>query len=788
MTGFLDTSIGSSGGVDTGDIGHSLRFRAAASSYLSRAFSSAASTGTISTFVKRGALGTAQSIAGSRYSAGTNSRLEFTASDTITLILAGTTVCTTTAVYRDPTSWLHVVATFAPNGTAYIYVNGTQVASGATGASPWFFTNAANYVNAIGRLGDLAGNYFDGYQARFAFIDGTALTPSSFGYLNTEINEWVSKSASAVKAVVDAGGTNSFMLDFDDPNFATYNVGKDYSSKGNHWTPNNFSLTAGTSYDWMLDVPGNSYPTWNPLAVRTGAPLSTFSAGNLNVVNTSTAAASYTNSTMPLLPGETWFEATVIGSARSDSMVGIADAIVMNTVFTNTYAYLQNGNIYANSATVTTGATYTVGDVIGVKANRTTNKLQFYKQTGGAGAFVAQGTELTINANIEYFAHTENTYSSGYAINFGQRPLNQTGVSQSTLLCQANMPDPAILNPEKHFDVDTYTGTGSAINRTGFLLQPDLIWIKGRQSAYSHAIFDSVRGVTKVLNSNTTDADYTESAGAGLTAFNADGYSLGTNGADASTNVNSQNFVTWLWKAGGAAVTNNAGSISSQVSANVTAGFSIVTYTGNLSSAGTATVGHGLGQAPGLIISKSRNNAGGDTGQWVARHKYLASANHYLRLNTTDTPVDSSANGSMSASTSTVFSTNWTSGMNSNGGNFVAYCFAEIAGYSRIFSYTGNGSADGPFVHCGFKPKFVMLKNTAAGNGWIIWDAVRDTYNIVGTYLQPNVSTAEGFQGYLDFQSNGFKLKIANADANGSGNTIVGIAFADVPAKYALAR
>jgi hypothetical protein len=311
------------------------------------------------------------------------------------------------------------------------------------------------------------------------------------------------------------------------------------------------------------------------------------------------------------------------------------------------------------------------------------------------------------------------------------------------------------------------------------------VWIKSRSNATDHALYDSVRGAQQDLVSNSTAVETTQSTG--LTAFNEDGFGLST-----LTKLNSagNTYVAWQWKAGDSVVTNTAGTITSQVDVNTTSGLSIVTYTG---TGANATVGHGLGVAPSMVIVKSR--AG--TGNWQVRHTSTAAANS-IQLNS-QASRDSSAPTvwNSTAPTSSVFSIGTSTDVNAAGTAYVSYCFAEIAGYSKFGSYTGNGSADGPFIHCNFRPKWILVKTTnlnIAGSwgDWRIWDTVRNTANVSDDgIIDANDSLAEfvNFSNLsVDILSNGFKLRAAYSDTNNSGTTYIYAAFAEVPSKYALAR
>lgn len=342
---------------------------------------------------------------------------------------------------------------------------------------------------------------------------------------------------------------------------------------------------------------------------------------------------------------------------------------------------------------------------------------------------------------------------------------------------------PIINKPFEHFNVVTYTGNGASRTISGVGFQPDFVWIKSRSAVGGNRLFDAVRGATKALYSNLTNAEATESDS--LTAFTSDGFSLGADTVGGGVNLNGVTYVAWCWKSSNTTpVSNTAGSITSTVSANTSAGFSVVTWSAT-SVAGT--VGHGLGVAPSMVIFKDRSNGASGYG-WFTYHKSVG-AGKYLALNGTIVATTNSTVFS-TAPTSTVFDpgTGVTTG---NGfGNQVAYCFAEVAGYSKFGSYVGNASTDGTFVYTGFRPKYVLVKNTTSAVEWEVYDSTRNPSNGVNLGLIPNQSDAEGTYSppRFDFLSNGFKLRTSGGGVNGSGNTIIYAAFAEVPTKFALAR
>lgn len=268
-----------------------------------------------------------------------------------------------------------------------------------------------------------------------------------------------------------------------------------------------------------------------------------------------------------------------------------------------------------------------------------------------------------------------------------------------------------------------------------------------------------------------------------MSAFTSTGFSVGTS---AVSNGNTENYIGWQWNAGGTTVTNGTGTISSQVRANTTAGFSVVTYTGTLSAPGTATVGHGLGVAPAMIITKSRSA----TSDWVVHHTSLSTPSYAAFLNTTAAASDTSTYGTIAASTASVFTTNYVTGMNISGVTTVAYCWAPVAGYSAFGSYTGNGSADGPFIYTGFRPRWLMIKDiTVAGNQWNMYDTSRDTYNVASNTLYADSSAVADTTRLLDILSNGFKPRVgAGYGINATGSTYIYACFAENPLRYSNAR
>jgi hypothetical protein len=373
-------------------------------------------------------------------------------------------------------------------------------------------------------------------------------------------------------------------------------------------------------------------------------------------------------------------------------------------------------------------------------------------------------------------------------LNFGQRPFTYTPPAGYQTLCTTNLPNPTILQGNQYFDASLYTGNGTSqtITNSGSM-QPDFVWVKVRSTSGNPVLVDSVRGANKTIYSPQTTAEETPTAGTGILSFNSNGFSLGgdiSGTSFGSTNGNTFTYVGWQWRASNAtAITNTAGSITSSVSANPSAGFSVVTYTGTGSN---ATVGHGIGVAPRMVIVKRRNS----TSNWPVFHSNAGNEAVGFLNSTSAFSSPETTYWNATSPTSTVFSVGTNAAVNASGGTYVAYVFAPVEGYCSIGRYTGNGSADGTFAYTGFRPRYIMIKNRdAAGFDWILMDTSRDPSNVATQELYADLSIAEGTAANnLDILSNGFKIRRNNAAVNTDGGAYMYIAFAENPFKNALAR
>ena len=325
--------------------------------------------------------------------------------------------------------------------------------------------------------------------------------------------------------------------------------------------------------------------------------------------------------------------------------------------------------------------------------------------------------------------------------------------------------------PSDYFNTVLYSGDGGTQSVTGVGFQPDWSWLKCRSTAYHHRLFDVVRGAGKNLRSDTTDAEQTVDEG--ITAFNSNGFSV-KQGSTLEYNASGQTYVSWNWKAGGSASSNSNGSITSSVSANTDAGFSIVSFTGNATAG--ATIGHGLGSVPSLILTKNRDSAY----NWHLWTHAFSSYNDTIQLNTT-AAKDTGTLLNNTAPTSSLITLGNSAVLNASGEKIIAYVFAEKQGYSKFGSYTGNGNADGTFVYTGFKPAMVIYKKSSGAENWFIHDNKRQGFNPDNELLFPDLNNAEGTVNRIDLLSNGFKATTSDGGINGSGATYIYMAFAENP-------
>jgi hypothetical protein len=763
------------------NLSRSLRTRASASAYLNRTFGTPTNNikWTWSGWFKRGTLSTTQCIFGAGNDSNTVYALAGFSSDSLDFYSynnATTFRLTTSAVYRDPSAWYHVVfvcdtANATSSDRVQIWVNGSRITAFSTATYPSssaaVLFNSAAQTQTISLVKTVTYNtFFDGYLAEVNFVDGQALTASSFGSTNTLTGVW------QPARYVGTYGANGYYLPFTDNSALTTSsnvgLGKDFSGNGNYWTTNNISITAGVTYDSMTDVPtltsatAANFAVLNPINL---SPSSSTSNANLRFTN-SNGSQSWRSvgSTIAPTSGKWYWEGVFSGSTGSSggifAMIGVFNPnnyyitnYTASTFWDLGYSYYgDNGSKRILGAVSSYGSTFTNGDVIGVALDLDSGTLTCYKNNVSQGV-LASGMSGPFTPA---FANYDN--ASTLTVNFGQRPFTYTPPANHVALNTFNLPTSTIVKGNTVMDATLYTGNGAAsqviTNAAGF--RPDFVWGKPRSGADQHWLTDAVRGVGSQLNSNSSGIEITNQTTT-LLSLNSNGYTVG-----ASTNLNRSGttFVGWQWLE------------------SASAGFDIVTFTGN---GGGQTFAHGLGVAPGLMICKSRNNAQ----DWYVYHSSIGGTGA-LSLNTTAATATSVNYWSNVTPGSGTFSVG---GNFSNGYTYVNYLFAPIAGFSAFGRYTGNGSTDGPFIHLGFRPKFVMIKMTSSTGDWYIYDSSRDPYNATQQGLLPNSSAAETtYTGWGDFLSNGFKIRRTDAAWNSSGGTYIYAAFAENPFKNALAR
>jgi len=784
-------------------IDRSVRTRSSATAYFNRTMGTPTNSAkwTWSFWLKRGKL--AGSDYPILYSAGIVAAEDFgyfrAGTEALWVVCNSVTILSSTQVFRDTAAWYNMIFVFdGGNATASnrlrVYLNGVEITAWATDIRSTLTSSSSN-VNKSGTVHRIAtdaymgaGDFYDGYLTEINFIDGQALTPSSFGETDSSTGVWKPKAFSGTY------GTNGFYLNFSDNSASTAaTIGKDYSGNGNNWTPNNISVTAGVTYDSMVDSPtvgslSSNYavlaPTW---AGTTSSIGGAWSNGNLKYTTTSTNQLALSSFALPS-SGKYYWEVTLTtifgGYPNSNPKFGICDGTYYASGLGAWYVR-ADGLKYNQSSTSSAcfGSAFADGNVVAFAVDMDSQTITFYKNnTAGSAGFTSILSGASGNILYPFVGGSQS--GDVFDANFGQRPFSYTPPTGFVALNTYNLPASTITNGAAYMAATLYTGTGASLtvaNTVGSTsFQPDWVWAKSRSAATDHALYDSVRGVQKQIESNNTDAETTETTG--LTAFGSTGFTVG---ALAQMNTSAATYVAWQWKAGTTSASNTSGSITSTVSAGATQGFSVVTYTGTGSA---ATIGHGLGVAPKMVITKVRSTAN----NWGVYHSGINDPSKALLLDSTAAAASYGGATGMwnnTAPTSTVFSVG-TNGSTGGSATYVAYCFAAVAGYSAFGSYTGNGSADGPFVYTNFQPRWLMVKRTdTAGFDWVIIDTARDPVNVMGNDLYANSSSAEvaGVNRY-DFLSNGFKVRTTGNNFNANGGTYIYASFASNPLKLSLAR
>ena len=683
--------------------------------------------------------------------------------------------------FRD-SNWYHIVcvANFADSTAAdrvKMYVNGVL----ETKTIQVAFTDENGLINSnleheLGAVGSSSNN-FDGYMAEINFIDGQNLDPSYFGYSDFQTGKWRPKRYEGTY------GQNGFHLEFKDNSGATATtIGKDTSGNQHNFTPANIAVSGWENNDSFIDTPTNTFPilSLNTIYRVHNSSSDVYNGGmkyNCHYDNQGSVRAA-----MPFPTSGKWYFEVKLLTSNANATFGICNA-----------AYSKNQNAYTQTTTPgslgyaaysqilkdgsTTGGVggWGTSDTVALALDMDEKKITFYKNNSAQTT-----TALTTGQeNIPYqplLTGGTNGGTVNLGINFGgNESLAYTPPEGFKTLCTRNLPttSPSVYNPKKHFDTVIYTGDGATGRSvTGLQFQPDFVWIKSRASGH-HGIYDSIRGVQKrvIADENGAESDVP------IGSFEHNGFSFAS---EMYYNANSVNYVAWFWKAGGTAVSNSDGTITSSVSTNQEAGFSVVTYTG---TGADATVGHGLGKVPAIVMVKNRSRSV----EWIFKHHKMNSGKvMYLDLNDGEDGATGSNNGIIGdLNNASTFSLSRTSNsgnynnVNYSGENFVAYCWAEIPGYSKFGLFNGNGAApNGSYIHTGFKVGWLMIKKASGSGDWFVLDGKRSPTNEVLKSVKASTNAAETTDSnFLDFLSNGFMMRTTGSAVN--QNTLIYMAFAD---------
>jgi len=824
-----------SGGIDDTfapvyPVARSVRFRGVTTANFNRTFGTPTSTTiyTFSVWVKRGdALqgGTNQALFGT----GGTQFLHFDVLDQLNLNAGGATVIST-AVFRDPAAWYHIV--WRRNGTTNtLYVNNVSVATGTASST----VNTAATTHHLGSTNASAGNIFSGLMTYAYFIDGQALTPSSFGAYNSITGVW-----QPIK-YTGTFGANGFFLNFQDNSAAgVTGLGLDSSGNGNNWSNSGgMSVTAGVGYDSMIDVPTPTssiqcnYPAINSLSKVNTASVT---GGGLQ---TTSVASQVLLATMRMDTGKFYWEIT-FSASTSNQIVGV----------------------YKTSATAVTRTTGLTTTAIGVRFDANAGTLDY---TTDGTTYTSISTGLTGGG---YFPYASNTLGAKIIyVNFGQRPFTWDIPTGYGRLNSFELAAP-VPNSRKAFAVSLYTGNGTSQSitntRNGGSFYPDIVWLKGKSTATNNVIYDSVRGGSRELILTTTAIQSTTS---GVTAFNSNGFTVGS---AATANSNTFTYNAFQWNAGSGTSTWNfdgtltrtatmtiaspcvvtlatngftagqavqftttgalptgvtsgttyyAGNIAtntfnlynteanaitggatgrvdtsgtqsgthtcehaSLISVNPTTGTSVVRYVG---VGANTTVGHGLNAVPEFMFFKNTTVIS----SWPSYHVSIGNGN-YMYINGSAVAAATTTLWNSTTPTSSVFSLGTNGEVNTNGVTYIGYCFAPVPGYSAFGLYAGDGLTNGIFTYTGFAPRFLILKRSSTTpSSWINFNNSAQDYNVMGPYYFIDNSAVQATAVILvDILSNGFKQRSSNAATNASGFNYVYMAWADSPFKYSLAR
>ena len=695
----------------------------------------------------------------------------------------------TDRVFRDVASWTHYVFRYdSTQSTATdrfrVYINGYKITYSSRGGEPTAPAEdhqtalCSNVSHFIGKYSGAAIQYMDGYIAEAHLIDGTSLGPSSFGKTSPVTGQWI-----PIEYTGGSYGTTGFYLDFADSS----DLGKDVSGNGNDWTSSGLAAN-----DQVVDTPTLNYPTWSTLYKTDDLVIS-----NGNLQSTQSGTTQQKNPATQGLPetGKWYFEyVTTTAGSGVCGVVGPAAVQVLDTepgYESDSWAFNTAAeDAYTNDTATSYGSTaFTNGQVLGIAVDVDAGKIWFAKNNTwyNSGNPAAGSNEIYsgLSSYLPLIPAVREWSSSVGTINFGQLGFSYTPPSGFKAINSSTLPDPDIVDPSAYFQPTIYTGDGAsslAINQAGSsTFEPDFVWIKNRDTSDAHCLFDSSRGVEKLLSSDAVTAESTDTDT--LKTFDSDGFTVG---ADVKVNTNTEDYIAWQWLEG------------------ATPGFDVGLGTG---SGGQTAVAHSLGVVPNLIIWKSREGAS----NWFVWSDTFSDLNdHTLFLNTTAATVTSgygSLYGTQTSSQTSILTSGVTDGIDT-GEDFVVYAFAAVEGFSSFGTYTGNGNANGAMVYTGFKPRFVICKAVSRTEEWSMRDSARSGGHFGsvpgtggdnptgGNGLQWNIAANSNAAGednvtgsrLTDFLSNGFKIRSTNTAVNENDATYLYMAWARSPIKYATSR
>jgi len=776
------------GGTTTGySIDNSCMFDFDSSSYLSRSPSSNTNrtTWTMSFWFKLCKFASTTSGGIVLFSVG-STEIRISDNDNKFYVIDGSSFKITNGVFRDPTSWNHIViAADTTQSTASdrlkLYVNGS-IASLATDSAPaedFAFDINSTSAHYIGKEGS---DYMGGYIAEFFIIDGTQKEAADFGQTNST-GVWVPIEYTG------SYGTNGCFLNFE----SSGDLGNDTSGNNNDFTENNIGADHQSS-----DTPTNNHCVWN-IADNLESDI-TLSEGNKRFVNGTGAQDSAKGTFFPRTGKWYWEVKWTSTDVLVGGLVGISQCDMQsNEELGNndkhgtgdSLGYRSfDGKTYRNSTLAAYGSSWDVGDVISVAMDLDNGFVYFGKNgtfqnsgdptSGSSGTGAAYTISSTIVNGGGWGPAVCNEGSVVFDAYFAEEEWQHSAPTNFLALNTTNLAAPDLSDPSTNFQVATYTGNGSTQSITfggNSNMQPDIVWTKSRSNGDAHVFQDAARGTGKALfwNNSDTEDDVTDA----VTSFATDGFALG-DGSELSTgtiNTSSRTYVAWNWAAGNSGSSNTDGSINTTTTyVDTTAGISISTYTGTGSG---ATVGHGLGVTPTTVWVFPRSNGDNhlasnwETGISVYNEKWVLSAANGA----------TSSSGFVTGANSTTFTIGTDVNVNRSTGTFVAYSFVEVEGFSKFGTYQGEGETDGPYAFCGFTPEMIMIKFDGDNEPWTILDRARDTYNPATKYILGNENNAETTLSTVavDFLSNGFKLRGTDNRINADDGIYVFAAFAKHP-------